>query len=623
MGEAGAEAEEDVREKDDATSKTTSAPRQIIGGPGTSLPFFAESFLGWSLCFSCHAFYGYLYGKSLLLSSRWYIRLRRRMRGLARGLTGGWMRDLMSATLGIRNTAQKLDRSHLDVEQEETWIPLTTHSRAELDKLSPWERYLSLVRVLEKYYPDALSPMTSVDGSNEGMTKAGNRVESRQSNTHDAMSLQFAADAALTWVLRQDSVCRRLASLAMRPYNAADFGTNPAAMGSNPGSNKSPQRGMTSLLKQCPHERLLQRISRLWKHLLILPSLDEAKNYYPIPRHTISPTASTFNKNHGRVHHPYRISLVLPAYHENGCHMKTRMAAMLEAAGNPSEVEVIVVDAGGCSNLELLLPTAGEFECDSDKPKSSRGCWGRIAVFPFTCGGGRGPCLNFGASVATGRILTFCHSDTTLPFHWDEKIVATLEHSGVHDGEQSFNHSARANSCAFSFGIDTSCGRLSMTFDSSDAAYYPPGIKAVETAVNIRSSLFSLPYGDQALSFHAIVFEFLGGFPDQCLMEDYELMTLLRKRASSFVPPSVSPGSSLKEEILIIPGTPAVCSPRRWQKFGVLYVTYTNATCVNLYAGSRRMGPDDLFHLYYGRKPPKRSKTDSPWEIKLSKLLEY
>ena len=174
----------------------------------------------------------------------------------------------------------------------------------------------------------------------------------------------------------------------------------------------------------------------------------------------------------------------------------------------------------------------------------------------------------------------------------------------------------RANSCAFSFGIDTSPKGLLNPFTSTSTSasigYYPPGIKAVETTANIRTKLFSLPYGDQAISIAKNVFDFVGGFPDQCLMEDYELVALLRKRALLIT------GTSCREQLQIIPGEPSLCSPRRWQKHGVLLVTYTNSKLVNLYAGG--MSADDLYRLYYGRDPPDRESELSPWETEMARI---
>ena len=71
----------------------------------------------------------------------------------------------------------------------------------------------------------------------------------------------------------------------------------------------------------------------------------------------------------------------------------------------------------------------------------------------------------------------------------------------------------------------------------------------------------------------------------------------------------------------MIRGPPALCSPRRWQKFGVLYVTLMNSRLVNLYAGSMKVGPDDLFRQYYGKDPPIREFDCSPWEIELDNRL--
>lgn len=113
-------------------------------------------------------------------------------------------------------------------------------------------------------------------------------------------------------------------------------------------------------------------------------------------------------------------------------------------------------------------------------------------------------------------------------------------------------------------------------------------------------------------------------------MEDYELIALLRQRvrllpsfrratATSVVHGCRAEPSQMEDEVLrIVPGAPALCSPRRWQRFGVVYVTYTNSKLVNLYAGG--MTPDELYRLYYGQElavvAPK-----SPWEIELDKLI--
>lgn len=565
----------------------------LVGGPGTRLPFVVESFLGWSLCISCLTVSGYHYVKSVILSSR-------RIRCLVRSVLGGWL--ITNSTSG--NDAELDD-----------WIPLTTYTRAEIERCTPWQRYLSLVQVLELRYPDALLPSEQSQSGSKANNDAGEEVATtndrqQASNITDIEMVKRKADDELIRALRQDDVCRRLASLAMRPYKLCDSASVDTE---------------TTILEQHPHNRLLQRISKMWKYLLILPSLKEAKSYRHSPSNDAAGIDATTRikrrKNDGE-HYPYQISIIMPAFHEKGSHLIAKLSRALETCTDPEEIEVVIVDAGGCTDLDKVASLSlNEMQ------------FGKITIISFTAEGGRGPCLNFGAQLATGRILTFCHSDTTLPNHWDKSIVSTLEPDGIDDDDLFRLGKIRSNSCAFAFGIDTSPAGLAMPFAASSQSassptsrsYFPPGIRAVEATANLRTHLYSLPYGDQVLTLHACVFHFLGGFPDQCLMEDYELVSLLRRRAALL--DGVYPNGQMKlkrmsyEKVAIIPGPSALCSPRRWQKFGVMYTTFTNSRLVSLYAGARNMSADELFQLYYGKEPPMRSSEYSPWELELKQLL--
>jgi hypothetical protein len=60
---------------------------------------------------------------------------------------------------------------------------------------------------------------------------------------------------------------------------------------------------------------------------------------------------------------------------------------------------------------------------------------------------------------------------------------------------------------------------------------YPWGIQAVHFTVGLRTSRLKLPYGDNVISIPSAYFNYLGGFPNQAIMEDYSLMDLLRTRA--------------------------------------------------------------------------------------------
>jgi glycosyltransferase involved in cell wall biosynthesis len=357
-------------------------------------------------------------------------------------------------------------------------------------------------------------------------------------------------------VIRNDDICRRLVSLAMVTYEKALNG----------------RTYETAIYLEEPELALVKEIADIYPKLLELPPQSDSAKY------------------------EFDISVIIPAYNENTSMLKRHLQKSYDTCNNPKRVEIIIVDAGG-ANIDI-----------NKNITDCRSSWGQVRVVSFKQGGGRGPCLNAGAAVALGSILTFLHLDTVLPLHWDESIIITLSYQ---------NHNIRANSCAFGFGIDRSqCSETPSTAFSGTRCTCPPGISAVETTANIRTQFFSLPYGDQCLSIPKQVFDYLGGFPDQCLMEDYELVSLLRKRAN--VNPCISEGIR-REELRIIRGKSALCSPRRWQKFGVLYVTYMNSKFVNLYAGG--LDPDDLYRLYYSNDPPARASDLSPWEVELKLLL--
>ena len=360
-------------------------------------------------------------------------------------------------------------------------------------------------------------------------------------------------DAELVQRIRSDHIARRLINLIMLKQNS-----KPTTRKDSHNDTKT-----TSLEKE-----LVYRLQRLWPLLVKLPP--------PIQR----------------TEYKFEISIIVPAFKEDVRALVTKLWTAGELAVNPSEIEVVVVDAGHCTNLEKHLTE------DSSSSSLTR-IFGKVQLVHFKNSGGRGPCLNAGAKQANGRILTFLHADTRLSGNWDQAIQDTFEtrsSSSMHPQE----YHQVANSCAFSFAIDTSSLGL-------NGGYYPPGIKAIEATANWRTHWFSLPYGDQCLSIPRTVYDYIGGFPEQCLMEDYELVRLLRQRAAE-----------LGEEVAIL-NLKAFCSPRRWQKLGVLHVTYTNSYCVGLYS-SGGITPDRLYELYYGTKP-QNSQQKSPWEHELDWLL--
>lgn len=256
------------------------------------------------------------------------------------------------------------------------------------------------------------------------------------------------------------------------------------------------------------------------------------------------------------------ISVVIPAYHERGENLASCLQTAFEASARPLSVEIIVVNAGGCENLDDCL----RFET---------GRWKNFVIASYTGEGGRGPCLNFGASKANGDVLTFLHSDTRLPSNWDVNVVKEF----LEPHPDKFLTQASA----FRFGHCTE-------------NFAPAGIRMVAILGNLRASLFHLPYGDHVISIPAPFFNYLGGYPEQPIMEDYELMKLLRKRAALLK----------TERIRIIGGPPARCSVRRWKRFGVAYVTLVNALLVYRY--NHGWTAEDIFNYYYNRPLQRKTK---------------
>jgi glycosyltransferase involved in cell wall biosynthesis len=459
---------------------TTTKKRQPwIGGPGSKLPFFLESILGWMLAISCLAVALYHYARQILLSS---------------ASTHGESTKLSPLLL----------------------LPLTTHSRKEILSKTTLQRYHQLTKFLE-------------------------------TSDEDKSSIMEWTDDDLVLLIRSNLLVRRLVSLVMVKHR----------------KDSDPNR-LESL-------DLIQILTRIWPRLVELP------------KDTIS-------------RYTYDISIIVPAYREDGQQSRTKLKEAHDLATSTdtttaSRIEVIVVHTH-CSNLHLLKGDFCKFAkitCSSDQ------------------GGGRGPCLNQGAALAQGRILTFLHADTRLSRDWNLAILqAFSSSSSSSSSKEEEDNKTIANSCAFSFAIDTSSIR-------TQSDYFPPGIRAIERTANWRSHWFHLPYGDQCLSIPHYIFNYIGGYPHQCLMEDYEVIRLLRQRVA------LSSSHFSRREVLKILDMPAKCHVRRWQTYGVLYVTFFNSKLVNLYS-REQVTAEELFRLYYGMNNEGATQP-IPWEAELDRFL--
>ena len=135
---------------------------------------------------------------------------------------------------------------------------------------------------------------------------------------------------------------------------------------------------------------------------------------------------------------------------------------------------------------------------------------------------GRARQMNAGAAAAQGDVLLFLHADTTLPARAASAI------------EQAVASNAR-------------WGRFDVRI-SGHSAMFP----VVAALMNARSRLTGIATGDQAIFVERGLFDQLGGYADQPLMEDIELSRRLC---------AVAPPACLRERV--------ITSGRRWESRGV------------------------------------------------------
>ncbi len=108
----------------------------------------------------------------------------------------------------------------------------------------------------------------------------------------------------------------------------------------------------------------------------------------------------------------------------------------------------------------------------------------------------RGGQLRRGCAAARGDWLLVVHADTQLATGWTKPVLRHLATDDAGWGTLRFDHG----------------GRL------------------VAGWANLRSRMFGLPYGDQGLLLPRALYEAVGGYPDQPLMEDVALAGALRGR---------------------------------------------------------------------------------------------
>ncbi|MBF2008548.1 MAG: TIGR04283 family arsenosugar biosynthesis glycosyltransferase [Chlorogloeopsis fritschii C42_A2020_084] len=224
-----------------------------------------------------------------------------------------------------------------------------------------------------------------------------------------------------------------------------------------------------------------------------------------------------------------KISIIIPALNE-----AENIKATLVSTQASTDVERIVVDGGSKDGTVEIAKALGAKVITSNL--------------------GRACQMNAGTSVASGEILLFLHADTRLPSDFDLMIRKALAQPGVVAG-------------AFALRIDAKLASL----------------RLVEWGVNVRSRVWQMPYGDQAIFLTKKIFDSVNGFPELPIMEDFEFIRRLRKLG----------------KITLIT-VPIITSARRWLQKGVWQTTLMNQIVIIAYFLG--VAPERIRRWYRGEK---------------------
>ena len=247
-----------------------------------------------------------------------------------------------------------------------------------------------------------------------------------------------------------------------------------------------------------------------------------------------------------------RLSVVVPALNEER-NVARAVASAREGAGAADHCEVVVVDGGSDDATVSVAHSAG---ADA------------VLVSPER---GRAAQLARGVERCSGDVIVFLHADSTLPDGYAERLRDAMK------PEHSWG--------AFGFRLAPE----ERDDDDDDDAADPstaargskgPGRRFLEWCVDKRTRWMGAPYGDQGVWVKRHALDSVGGVPQQCFMEDYELVKRLRRRHGM---PCVVDAA-------------VTTSSRRWDAMGVARVTALNQLIVFGYAMG--VAPERLARWY-------------------------
>lgn len=171
-----------------------------------------------------------------------------------------------------------------------------------------------------------------------------------------------------------------------------------------------------------------------------------------------------------------KISIIIPVLNE-----AERLPAFIAWLRKTSDAEIIVSDGGS---------TDGSFELAQ-----------KIADSALRSSTGRARQMHQGALAASGDLFLFLHADTHLPDIWQSALLAAWMRKPV--------------PAATAFNI---------RFEP-ETLYY----RFIALTARWRNFLTGIPQGDQAIGVLKEIYFKAGGFPDVPLMEEYFLLSRLKK----------------------------------------------------------------------------------------------
>jgi len=197
-------------------------------------------------------------------------------------------------------------------------------------------------------------------------------------------------------------------------------------------------------------------------------------------------------------HRVSTIAVIIPALNE-----QDSLSRLLQHIRQWRVDEIIFVDGGSSDETPKLLNSAG--------------------VQWIYAGRGRAIQMNAGACLSKSDIFLFLHIDTEITSSHIDAVREAMRHQGVVGG------------------------RFDVCLSGAPSAF-----RVIEWFINRRSRLTRISTGDQAMFVRRDVFERLGGFPEQPLMEDLEFSRRLKREGRI---------ACLRQRV--------VTSSRRWEKHGI------------------------------------------------------